>query len=299
MFFLLGSIAASGSIFIIFKWFGQRGVKILPTIVVNYFTALLVGLAFLKFDLSALERVGYEPQFWGALILCAFLFITIFKMMSDCAVHLGVSVSSVASKASMVIPVLLLVFLYPDEKFNWIKALGLVLAVLAVFFSAHQKKGNQEIHRPIGETVKSYFWLPFIIFFGSGFLDFVLVYTERNILITDQESAIFTAFGFGTAGILGILYLTFTKQLGTLKESKTIRSGLFLGTVNFGSIYFLLGAYKSEIFQRSATIPINNLGIILFSSLAAFFLFKEKPLGLKALGIFLACVAILMMIFSD
>jgi uncharacterized membrane protein len=50
--------------------------------------------------------------------------------------------------------------------------------------------------------------------------------------------------------------------------------------------------------QSSAIIPINNMGIVLFSSLAAFVLFKEKLSLINWMGILLAIGAIALIAFG-
>ena len=50
--------------------------------------------------------------------------------------------------------------------------------------------------------------------------------------------------------------------------------------------------------NSSAIIPINNMGIVLFSALAAWLLFKEKLSVTNWLGILLSAVAIALIAFG-
>jgi drug/metabolite transporter (DMT)-like permease len=293
---LIFSVACSGSIFLIFKWFNKKDVDVFYAIVFNYFVAMLVGGVALEFDFLPLKSLAPKSSFWLSLFTAGFLFIALFRLISDCAVKLGVAVSSVASKASMVLPVFILVLVYPDERFNWIKAIGLVIALAAVVFSAIGKNSGDAETSVVDRNL---FWLPIIIFIGTGFLDFLLVSTERNVLENDAQSAVFTALGFGVAGVFGLIYTLVKGSVNKIFVKKNLIGGLVLGLVNYGSIYFLLGAFKSEVFQRSATIPLNNLGIIVFANIGALIVFSEKPNQFKLISVILAAVSILLMVFSD
>jgi len=70
--------------------------------------------------------------------------------------------------------------------------------------------------------------------------------------------------------------------------------GLLLGVPNYFSMYFLvktLNAFQ----QASLVFPINNIGIVLMSSLMAFVFFKEKFNKQKMIGLALASLAIVLM----
>jgi uncharacterized membrane protein len=73
---------------------------------------------------------------------------------------------------------------------------------------------------------------------------------------------------------------------------KALLAGIIIGIPNYFSIWFLgkvIAAYKDN---SSAIIPINNMGIVLFSAVAAWVLFKEKLSFINWMGIGLAIAAI-------
>jgi uncharacterized membrane protein len=51
--------------------------------------------------------------------------------------------------------------------------------------------------------------------------------------------------------------------------------------------------------ESSAIIPVNNMGIVLFSSIMAWLLFREKLSVINWLGIFLSLGAIALIAFGD
>ncbi|MFK5073661.1 hypothetical protein ACI4BE_29470, partial [Klebsiella pneumoniae] len=51
--------------------------------------------------------------------------------------------------------------------------------------------------------------------------------------------------------------------------------------------------------ESSASIPINNMGIVLFSTLVAWLLFKEKLSTINWMGVLLSLVAIFLIAFGN
>jgi uncharacterized membrane protein len=68
---------------------------------------------------------------------------------------------------------------------------------------------------------------------------------------------------------------------------------------NYFSIWCLIRFLKQSPWETSASIPMNNMGIVLFSTLAAAILFKEKLTLINKMGVLLAAVAILLIAFGN
>jgi len=71
---------------------------------------------------------------------------------------------------------------------------------------------------------------------------------------------------------------------------------LVLGVINYGSIIFLVLAYDSGMMQKSALLPVNNLGVVLVSALVAVLLFKERLTRFNWLGVALSVVALALLV---
>ena len=169
------------------------------------------------------------------------------------------------------------------ESLGLLKLLGIILAFIGVFLVSSTKgtKFNN-----------SYKWMLALLFIGSGGFDFLLNYIQNNHL--DKLSpALFSAIGFGLAGIIGLLMLIV--QLARRKaklEYKNILAGVVLGIPNFFSIYLLLLSYQSTGWADSTVLAITNVSIVLLSALMGFALFKEKATQMKLLGLLTAIGAI-------
>lgn len=287
MIYLALSILSSSSIYVLFKIFGKHKVQLLPAIVINYLFAASSG--FVQLDsLSALSNIPAE--WWPASLTISFLFISLFYLMAKTAQELGVSVSSNASKMSMLIPIILLAIIYPDEKLKAIQILGIALAIAGIYFTSVKSDSSF--------SIKSIFW-PFVLFIGSGLLDFLLAYANQNLLASAADDSLFTSLSFGLAFIWGVLLLLFKAINSSLKISKaSVIGGIVLGIVNYGSIYFLLRTYAGNFAQKTAILPVNNMAIIVLSTLLSVALFQERLSSKNILGLAFSLLSILL-IFSN
>jgi uncharacterized membrane protein len=113
--------------------------------------------------------------------------------------------------------------------------------------------------------------------------------------VVEADVALFSSTIFGIAGCIGIIVLIFQGLKGKLKITfRNILGGIALGIPNFGSIYFLVLALRGEGIESSAIFPINNVAIVMISTLVGILLFKEKMLKKNWIGIGLAILSILL-----
>ena len=113
MIYLLLSILASTIIFINFKLFERFKINILQAIVVNYCIAFITGIIAYDGTVTISKLPTYD-WFYFTLILGA-LFIIVFNLMAITTQRSGLSVVSVATKMSVVIPVLFGLIYYKES----------------------------------------------------------------------------------------------------------------------------------------------------------------------------------------
>jgi len=135
--YLLLSIAASSLIFVIFKLFARYKINTLQAIVVNYCIAFATGIITYRGDTTVIEAIDSQ-WFYGALAL-GFVFISVFNLMAITTQNSGLSVVSVATKMSVIIPITFGI-LYYKESVAFLKILGIALALLAVYLASTQEK---------------------------------------------------------------------------------------------------------------------------------------------------------------
>ncbi|MEP0212145.1 MAG: DMT family transporter [Cellulophaga sp.] len=281
---LVLSILFSSLIFIVFKLFHIYKVQTLYAIITNYFVACLVGLSFYNTPIKPTELQN-ESWFGGALFL-GILFILVFYIMAKTSQELGVSVASVSTKMSLVIPVLGGIFMY-NESLTTLKTTGILLALSAVYLASIKKNTGTF-------NIKSLL-LPFLVFIGSGTIDITIKYLEEAH-VDEQKIPLFSSVIFIAAGLFGIIFILIRAKKYPLKINlKNLIAGVFLGIPNFFSIYFLIKALRGSDFSSASIFTINNVAIVLFTTLIGILFFKEKLSAKNWIGIGLAICSIILM----
>ncbi|WP_138433639.1 DMT family transporter [Winogradskyella algicola] len=279
MIFLVLSVLSSTSIFILFKLFKLYNVDTLQAIVYNYITASICGIILFDKKNDIIDFVN-EPWFYVALVL-GFLFISIFNVMALTAQKNGLSVASVASKMSVIIPILFGIIVY-NESVGFYKIVGIMFALVAVVLASIKPKSNVRLTKTI--------YLPIILFLGSGVIE-----TSVNHFAPEGNMPLFLAIIFASAGIIGLILVS----IKTIKEKqvfkvKAIPFGFALGLVNYCSMYFLLKALRVEGFESSVVFTVNNVAIVAVSCLTGLLLFKEVISSKNWFGIGLALISIIL-----
>lgn len=277
------SVLFSSLIFVIFKLFSVYKVQTLYAIITNYVVACITG--FILYNGSApINQIPNKGWFWGALAM-GLLFILVFNIMAKTSQKLGVSVASVATKMSLVIPVVLGLVLY-NEKLSALKIIGVLLALTAVYFASVKERSF---------TIdKKVLLLPLLVFIGSGAIDVSLKYMQETQL-GNGELPLFSATIFGSAAIIGMVFISVKLKKTPFKINlKNILGGIVLGVPNYFSIFFLLRALQNDSMNSSQIFTINNVAIVLFSTLLGILLFKEHMSIKNWGGIALAVISILL-----
>ena len=261
----------------------------------SIFIALIVGLVKPSLILrwtnkpTRLKVVGF---YFLSIILTGVLgalFISVFFVMANTAQQNGVSVASVAGKMSVVIPILFGVFLY-NESVTVLKFSGITIALLAVYLASVKEEKNNK--------VKASLLFPVLLFIGSGAIDTLLKYIEVNF-VKAEDISIFSGSLFAIAAFFGVIILT----IKTIKKPapfgvKNIIAGVVLGIPNYYSIVFLIKALQVKGIESSVLFTINNVAIVVVSTIVGLLLFKEQFSIKNKIGIALAIVGIVMVTFS-
>ena len=143
------------------------------------------------------------------------------------------------------------------------------------------------------------FILPVIIFTGSGAIDLVFAWFSGPEFIPSTEYAMaFTSVPFTVAFILGAGIWFFQNGFSKIPAKKDILAGLLLGVVNFGSLFFLLGAYGIPGIDKSVIIPMVNIGVVLFSTLSAVAIYKDRPSKVAWSGLAIGCISIIILMIA-
>jgi len=282
--YLLLSILASTIIFIIFKLFEKFQINIFQAIVVNYCIAFTTGILSYNGTIT-ISQLPNLDWFYYTLILGA-LFIIVFNLMAITTQKSGLSVVSVATKMSVVVPVLF-GLLYYNESLGTVKLIGIAIALIAVYLTSNKSKQEISVNR------KSIV-LPILVFIGSGIIDTSIKFLE-DTYVANNDVPLFSAIIFLAAAIIGFIIIIIQVMSGNFKfEFKNVIAGICLGVPNYFSIYFLVKTLRSDILESSGIFAINNVSIVTLSTFAGIFLFKEKLIRKNWIGIGLAILSIIL-----
>ncbi len=280
---LILSVLCSSLIFVIFKLFDVFKIQTLYAIITNYIVASCTGLFFYEEKVSV-TQVYHSDWFWGTLAL-GVLFIIVFNIMAKTSQQVGVAVASVATKMSLVIPVLVGILAY-KESLSTLKVIGILLALAAVYFASVKEN-------TISFSKKT-FLLPVLVFLGSGIIDASINYF-RETKLNSTEFPLFSATVFAAAATTGLLFIVLKAAKAPLKVNfRNVLGGIALGIPNYFSIFFLLRALQNDTLNSASVFTINNVAIVMFSTLLGIVLFKEKLNPKNWGGIVLAVISILL-----
>lgn len=285
MHWLLLSILFSSILMVIFILFKKLQVNTFYAIVINYLVCVLIALFFAKDFSISQYMTGWLPL---GFILGIF-FISLFFLIGITTQKMGASVTTVAMKLGYVIPIFL-AFTYYGETLTTIKLVGIGLTILAVLFTSFKKEKSSE------KIDYKLIVLPLIIFVGSGISDSIV----QNVSIKYFSEGGFEMFNlviFLTAFTVGMCVALFNniKKKENFFTKRTIMAGIMLGLPNYFSIYFLFQALNVPIWEDSFIFPVNNIGIVVLSTVLAVVIFKEKLNKYNLIGLALAVISILVL----
>ena len=281
MIYLVASIISSASIFIIFRISKNNSGSLVHLIMINYFTAALLGfLLFSKFDIEFFKN--YSSWYLWSIIL-GLLYISMFFLIGISTHKAGITVTTLANKLSLVFPVLFSL-IYFSEKITVIKYIGLFTSLTAIFLTIYKKDYRKRNLVLI--------LLPFIIFFGSGLTDSV-VKLVQGIKTNPDDVAAFSTLVFTVAFLFSVIISLFFKQNKTKTNMSSILPlGILLGIANFGSLYFIINALNKSHLESSLVFAINNTTVVALTALVGRFIFNEKLNRWNFTGILLAIISL-------
>ena len=285
MIYLILAILFSTAIFVVMRLFKRFELDNHQALAWNYATATVIGFAMSAAN-GALTSPVSKPWF-PLSILTGFWFILTYVLMVVSSQRSGVTVTSLSSKLSVVIPTLFGV-LFLKEALGLTQVTGIVLALTALFLVVGDKNKNQVKT----EKTTLIVLLPILIFFGTGIGDVLMKITE-TANGHENDPTFMVAFIYGVSFVFSMLLMGYDLLKGKSKwQWKNALGGVVLGAVNFFSTYSVYQAMR--VFDNVVLFPVYNIGVVCLTALAGWFLFKEKLTWTNYLGLVIAIIAVLL-----
>jgi len=254
----------------------------LYAIVVNYFTCFLVG-SLVNGELPLSREMVHTTWFPYAVFL-SFTFILFFNVNAFTIQKVGMVITSVFQKLSLVFPVLV-GLLFFGEASDAVKLFAIVLTVIAiVLINLPHKKSDAD-----NSEVRKYWYWPIIVLLGSGLIESTLFYVQETGKVVDAGVAFVTILFF-LAGCWGSIFILLTGALAKIKLRDVI-AGVLIGIPNFFTIWLLIKGLELG-YEGSVLFPLNNVGVIFFTALIGIFIFRERMSKFNYLGLALAIGAV-------
>ena len=286
---IIYTVITFSSMLILFKYFGKYQVNNLQAIIVNYFTAgsLALFIANANGIRIVFQHIILSPYILPSLII-GLLFIITFNLLAYGTQKIGIAISTVANKMSMIIPVIIGIYLF-KETLGIVKLIGIILAISAIYMTS-TKGGKLSFD-------KKYVPIILLIFIGQGMADGTLSWAQK-FTITPENTPLFFACTFLSAGILGSLFLLYELIVKKIRfQTKSILWGIALGIPNYLTLQFFVRSLQSPVLESSQVFPVVNMAVIILSAVGGILLFKEKLTPFNWSGIALAVIAISLITF--
>lgn len=265
-------------LFLVFKEFQKRNINTNQAITFNYLTAALIALFIGDVNYNIYNLINTD-WFYSTIALGLF-FIVMFNIMAITTQKLGISISSMASKMSLIIPVIGAV-IFQNASIGVYKILGIMIAIISVYLTFKKS----------GQTAKP--TLAIILFLGAGILDMWLDSIRNNFLSSTVDFNLFIVTVFFIAFSVGLIKVIWDRKR-IIKRN--IVAGIVLGVPNYFSIYFVLLALKN--LGGIYVFPILNIGVVLLSTIISWLFYQEQMSKINWMGIVLACLSILIILWN-
>ena len=287
---LIITITTFSAMVMLFKYFDKIGVNNLTAITFNYFTAGILALFSYRVENSIIElKSNINLNLLICSLIVGVLFIMTFNLYAFTAQKIGITLSTIANKMSMIIPILIGLILFKEEV-TLIKVIGIFLALGAIIFSSKEDKKSKKLSQ-VNMLILS------LLFIGQGLADGILNWAQKNILNSDNMNLFFT-LTFLSAGLAGGLYIFYKIKTSNFKmNKKSILWGITLGIPNYLTLLYFMKSLKNDLFSSYQVFPIVNIGVIVLCSILSVILFKEKVSFYKWIGVGFGILAISLILF--
>jgi drug/metabolite transporter (DMT)-like permease len=284
MVYLILSIVCSTVNHLLFKAFKQWKIKLLCAIVINYVVCVIIG-----FGSTRLTSIGgylWRQDWFGFAIFHGLLLIGSYYLIALTTKHVGVAVASLATRISVMLPIVTAFFLYGDI-LTVFKAVGIFGALTALYLSSSENGS--------GPSVKagSSHYLPVALFIAFGSHLTLTKYVQEYYL-NDVVYHGYVMISFASALFFGAGAMTWRVLIKKDKYHKRdFLAGILLGCVNYGSVYFLIRALSVEGWESSEIFPTISIAVVISSSVSAHLLFSEKIQGSKMAALIIGLISVI------
>ena len=292
--FLIIATVCAAMFSVAFKIFHRKGIDSHQAIFFNYLTAFILGVLF---SLHGEVVVNPFKSSWLVpVIILGFIFMAGMVLLSDSTRRVGVAISTVCSRASMVIPIIVsYLMIEGSDKPKWLLICLVLVAMTLTIWTGKPEAGHKYTLLDI--------LAPVTVFLMFGASNSFLKVLQHRVTVADtaaglSEQVINSELSLVTASVFFVAMVLCSYSF-LLKDEKNQRAsvsfknvlgGAALGTINYFCTYTLMLAMKT--IDSSLLFPFHNIGIVAIGAIVGWLAFNEKLKPHQVLGIVLAAVSI-------
>lgn len=261
MLFVVGCVLTN---VLLLLWLRLLRAPVFSLVTLNYFVCVVLAALMAPPQLQqikALSGIG-----WSVLFLLGILFISVFALTGKAAREVGIGLSGMLAKLSVILPVTFAGVIL-KEPFSTRQQIGVLAGIGAIvaIHAPYLKGGGWRTLLKAAQT-------GLLLWLGNGVIDilFKAAQPQWRSLSTLQIPLIIMSI----AGILGVSVHFYRGQGRELFRLSTWKAALLLGTTNLLSIFFYLKGL--EALPAIQFFLWNNLGIVLLSGLTGILFFRER-----------------------
>ncbi len=277
MIFILLTILCSTTIALIIKHSSTKMEHPIVLLAGNYFIA--GSIAAYLFLSGSKSTYSIETLLLGWIV--GLLFLLSFFVFAKAIAAAGTALATVSSRLSVVIPVILSIIFFKELP-GMVQISGLLVTVITIvlfYFSLKRLDG--------GKLNINDFIILFLVLIGIGIGDFSMKIFQQ--LRFESEKNFFLLNVFGSACVYSFTFILFRK---IKVEKKPLLRGFVLGFPNVFSSFFLISALHE--LPAYTVYPLVNVGIIIFTSVAAAMIWRERLNFFGKLALYSGIIAIIL-----
>ena len=284
MLFLILSILCSVTVGVIFKITRKYNANPIQIIAFNYVMALVLCYFVFSPDITLV----HADAPWNIYVAVGILLPIVFLFLFSSIKYMGIVKTDAAQRLSLFIPIIAAWLIF-KEVFNLYKIIGLALGFIALLLILRKQSGSNSNQNK---------WIyPVAVFLGFGIIDILF---KQIALYTRLPYTTSLFIVFDIALTVSLLVMVYDVVLKKVKLNfKNILFGGLVGIFNFGNILFYLKAHKVFSDNPSTVFAGMNMGVILLGSFVGVLFFKEKLSKINLLGLILALLSIVLIVFSQ
>jgi len=277
MIYLLLSIVSSVLIAVVIRLNEDRDLDRSGVMFFNYLTATALAFIFMN-----TERVFYvSKQLIPISSVSGFIYVTAFMVYMKAVGRIGLAVPVTITRLSVLLPVLGSVLIF-SERMSPHQVTGFILAVFAIYLFS----GARTTDASVSKRSDMILLMLLFVLMGSG--DFSLKVFQQLYPQAYLMNFVFLVF------VIASLYTLVLVVIRKVRISRgIIAGGIILGIPNFASAFFILKVLQK--FPGSIAFPLNNIGIIVLSTVVGRLFWRERLHRQTMIAVGLSILAVILL----